>query len=30
MFKFNTTGKDHNKHTSTLYLDPTTGEVANS
>jgi phospholipase C len=26
MFAFNTTGKDHNKHTNSLFLDPTTGQ----
>jgi phospholipase C len=26
MFAFNTTGKGHNNHTASLYLDPTTGE----
>jgi phospholipase C len=30
MLAFNTTGKDHNDHTASLFLDPTTGEPTNN
>jgi len=30
MFAFNTTGNDHNDHTASLFLDPTSGEPTNN